>query len=477
MEAASKLKPCFLMDGTGTVTPANASGMKDGAAAVVLMKSETGNCGLTPLAQIGSWAQADVEPSVMGIGPAPAIKQAAAKAGWSLEDVDVFEISEAFAALSVAIAKELGLNPEKVNTEGGATALGHPLGASGCPILVTLLHTLEHKGGHRGVAALRAMAQVLRGTMTDFPGFDERADAETLRKAMKGLGTDEESILTLLTSCSNAQRQEIAVAFKTLFGRDLLDDLKSELTGNFEKLIVALMKPSRLYDAYELKHALKGAGTDEKVLTEIIASRTPEELRAIKQVYEEEYGSSLEDDVVGDTSGYYQRMLVVLLQANRDPDARIDEVQVEQDAQALFQAGELKWGTDEEKFITIFGTRSVSHLRRVFDKYMTISGFQIEETIDWETSGNLEQLLLAVVKSIRSIPAYLAETLYYAMKGAGTDDHTLIRVVVSRSEIDLYNIRKEFRKNFGTSLYSMIKGDTSGDYKKTLLLLCGGEDD
>uniref|UniRef100_A0A8C0YZQ0 Annexin n=1 Tax=Canis lupus familiaris TaxID=9615 RepID=A0A8C0YZQ0_CANLF len=246
-----------------------------------------------------------------------------------------------------------------------------------------------------------AMAQVLKGTVTPFPGFDERADAEVLRKAMKGLGTDEESILTLLTSRSNAQRQEIAAAFKTLFGRDLLDDLKSELTGKFEKLIVALMKPSRLYDAYELKHALK----------------------------------------------------------------------------ALFQAGELKWGTDEEKFITIFGTRSVSHLRRVFDKYMTISGFQIEETIDRETSGNLEQLLLAVVKSIRSIPAYLAETLYYAMKGAGTDDHTLIRVVVSRSEIDLFNIRKEFRKNFATSLYSMIKGDTSGDYKKALLMLCGGEDD
>ncbi|XP_022451968.1 annexin A5 isoform X3 [Neophocaena asiaeorientalis asiaeorientalis] len=325
-------------------------------------------------------------------------------------------------------------------------------------------------------AFLLMVSQALRGTVTDFPGFDERADAETLRKAMKGLGTDEESILTLLTSRSNAQRQEIAMAFKTLFGRDLLDDLKSELTGKFEKLIVALMKPSRLYDAYELKHALKGAGTNEKVLTEIIASRTPEELRAIKQVYEEEYGSSLEDDVVGDTSGYYQRMLVVLLQANRDPDAGIDEAQVEQDAQALFQAGELKWGTDEEKFITIFGTRSVSHLRRVFDKYMTISGFQIEETIDRETSGNLEQLLLAVVKSIRSIPAYLAETLYYAMKGAGTDDHTLIRVVVSRSEIDLFNIRKEFRKNFATSLYSMIKGDTSGDYKKALLLLCGEDD-
>lgn len=155
LESVSKLKPYFITDGTGTVTAANASGINDGAAAVVLMKkSEADNRGLTPLAQIVSWSQAGVEPSIMGIGPIPAIKQAVTKAGWSLEDVDVFEINEAYAALSVAIAKELGLNPDKVNIEGGAIALGHPLGASGCRILVTLLHTLERTGGRRGVAAL-----------------------------------------------------------------------------------------------------------------------------------------------------------------------------------------------------------------------------------------------------------------------------------------------------------------------------------
>ncbi|XP_036270907.1 acetyl-CoA acetyltransferase, cytosolic isoform X2 [Pipistrellus kuhlii] len=116
IEALSKLKPYFLTDGTGTVTPANASGINDGAAAVVLMKkSEAESRGLTPLAEIVSWSQVGVEPSVMGTGPIPAIKQAVAKAGWSLEDVDVFEINEAFAAISVAITKELGLNPEKVN--------------------------------------------------------------------------------------------------------------------------------------------------------------------------------------------------------------------------------------------------------------------------------------------------------------------------------------------------------------------------
>ncbi|XP_028599906.2 annexin A5 [Podarcis muralis] len=321
------------------------------------------------------------------------------------------------------------------------------------------------------------MAKYTKGTVKDFPGFDARADAEVLRKAMKGLGTDEEPIVKILTSRSNKQRQEIAVEFKTLFGRDLVDDLKSELTGKFERLMVALMRPARLFDAHALKHAIKGAGTDEKVLTEILASRTPAEIRNIKQVYQEEYEADLEDHVTSDTSGFYQRMLVVLLQANRDPDGQVNEALVEKDAQELFRAGELKWGTDEEKFITILGTRSVTHLRKVFDKYMTISGFQIEETIDRETSGPLEKLLLAVVKSVRSVPAYLAESLFYAMKGAGTDDDTLIRIVVSRSEIDLLDIRQAFRRNFAKSLYHAIQKDTSGDYRKGLLLLCGGEDD
>ncbi|XP_004701979.1 acetyl-CoA acetyltransferase, cytosolic [Echinops telfairi] len=155
MEAVSKLKPYFITDGTGTVTPANASGMNDGAAAVVLMSKSTAvNRGLAPLAEIVSWSQVGVDPSVMGTGPIPAIRQAVSKAGWSLEDVDTFEVNEAFAVFSVVIAKELGLSPEKINIQGGAIALGHPLGASGCRILVTLLHTLERTGGRRGVAAL-----------------------------------------------------------------------------------------------------------------------------------------------------------------------------------------------------------------------------------------------------------------------------------------------------------------------------------
>uniref|UniRef100_A0A8C5F2U9 Acetyl-CoA acetyltransferase 2 n=2 Tax=Gopherus TaxID=38771 RepID=A0A8C5F2U9_9SAUR len=155
LETVAKLKPCFLTDGTGTVTAANASGVNDGAAAVILMKeSEAARRGLTPLAQIVSWAQVGLDPSIMGVGPISAIKKAVDKAGWTMDEVDLFEINEAYTSLAAVIAKELKLNPEKVNIEGGAVALGHPLGASGCRILVTLLYALERTAGKRGVAAL-----------------------------------------------------------------------------------------------------------------------------------------------------------------------------------------------------------------------------------------------------------------------------------------------------------------------------------
>lgn len=153
LEAMEKLRPAFVK--TGSVTAANASGLNDGAAALVLMSTDEAKArGLEPLARIVSWASAGVDPSIMGTGPIPASKKALETAGWTVADLDLIESNEAFAAQSLCVVKELGLDPAKVNVNGGAIAIGHPIGASGARILTTLLHELKRSGGKRGLATL-----------------------------------------------------------------------------------------------------------------------------------------------------------------------------------------------------------------------------------------------------------------------------------------------------------------------------------
>lgn len=152
-EGLSGLRPAFKKD--GTVTAANASGINDGAAAVVLMRaSEAQKRGLAPLAKIVSWATAGVDPSIMGTGPIPASKKALEKAGWSVSDLDLVESNEAFAAQACSVMQELGLDAEKTNVNGGAIALGHPIGASGTRILTTLLHEMARRDAKKGLATL-----------------------------------------------------------------------------------------------------------------------------------------------------------------------------------------------------------------------------------------------------------------------------------------------------------------------------------
>ena len=153
LEGIQGLKPAFTKD--GSVTAANASGLNDGAAALVLMSAEeAAKRGLKPLARIASWANAGVEPEIMGTGPIPASRKALEKAGWSISDLDLVESNEAFAAQSLCVVRELGLDSAKVNVNGGAIAIGHPIGASGARILTTLLHELKRSGGKKGLATL-----------------------------------------------------------------------------------------------------------------------------------------------------------------------------------------------------------------------------------------------------------------------------------------------------------------------------------
>ena len=153
IDAMQKLKPAF--DKDGTVTAANASGINDGAAGALLMsEAEATRRGITPLARIVSWATAGVDPSIMGTGPIPASQKALEKAGWKVDDLDLVEANEAFAAQACAVNKGMGWNPDIVNVNGGAIAIGHPIGASGARVFNTLVHELRRRGGGKGLATL-----------------------------------------------------------------------------------------------------------------------------------------------------------------------------------------------------------------------------------------------------------------------------------------------------------------------------------
>ncbi|KAJ3608363.1 hypothetical protein NHX12_025411 [Muraenolepis orangiensis] len=320
------------------------------------------------------------------------------------------------------------------------------------------------------------VAKGFRGSIKDFPGADPLRDVEVLRKAMKGFGTDESAIIELLGNRSMKQRVPLVPAYKTTYGKDLFHDLKSELTGNFESLVIAMLKKPTVFDAAELREAIKGAGTDEACLIEILSSRTNAEILEINQIYKAEYGKTLEDAISNDTSGHFRRLLVSLCQGNRDERENVDVSVAKQDAQKLYAAGENKVGTDESQFNAILCARSKPHLRAVFNEYQQMSGRDIVKSICREMSGNVENGMVAVVKCIRNTPAYFAERLHKAMQGAGTKDQTLIRIMVSRSEKDMLDIRQEYVRTYGKSLYTHISGDTSGDYQKLLLKLCGGSD-
>ncbi|XP_032513525.2 annexin B9-like isoform X1 [Danaus plexippus] len=303
--------------------------------------------------------------------------------------------------------------------------------------------------------------------------FDPRDDAAVLRKAMKGFGTDEKAIIQVLTRRSNEQRLRIAFEFKTLYGKDLVSDLKSETTGKFEDIVVALMTPLPQFYAKELHDATAGIGTDEDVLIEVMCTMSNHEINVIKQAYTAIYGTLLEDDLRGDTSGNFKRLMTSLCMGNRSENFHVDQNQAREDARSLLQAGELRLGTDESVFNAVLCSRSFPQLAAIFQEYQFLTGHDIDDAIKAEFSGDLEKALRAIVKVVRNKPLFFAERLHKSMKGLGTNDRQLIRIMVTRCEVDLGDIADMFQSKYGETLQSWIEGDCSGHYKKCLLGLLG----
>lgn len=307
-----------------------------------------------------------------------------------------------------------------------------------------------------------------RGSATILPqdDFDAQSCAETLKEAMDGCGTNEESIINTLASISNTQRQEIADHYSQAAMGDLMEDLKSELSGDLENVIVGMMMPRFEYDAKCLRGAMKGMGTDESVLVEIMCSRINEEIEEIKAAYNKRYDRDLESDLVSETSGNFENLMRSQCNAGREDS--YDDNSAYEDASAMFEAGEGQLGTDESKFMSIICQRSYPHLRKVFKQYQAISdGKDIEDAVQSEFSGPLQEGLLAIIRYAKFPPSFFAQKLHEAISGGGTDEDTLTRVIVSRSEIDLANIKYMYAKFYEQSLKDAIEGDV-GDRKSVV---------
>ena len=296
-----------------------------------------------------------------------------------------------------------------------------------------------------------------------------QADADALKNAFKGIGCDKKTVVDITVNRTNAQRLQIKEAYKASYGRDLMKDLKSELHNHLEDAILALYTDPIEYDADELRAAMKGIGTNEDTLIEIICSRPPHVLKAIIAKFKEKYNRDLEKDVKSETSGTLRKLLIALLQCSRSTNTTPNQAQCAQIAQEIYNAGEKKLGTDESIFNKYFCTLSPHELAAVSREYHKLTGHTILQAIDKEFSGDSKKTLRTIVYATLSPSEYFATRVNYAVKGLGTKDHILIRVLVTRSEIDMPQIKQYYKQLFGKDMVTDVKNDISGDYQKLMV--------
>jgi annexin A7/11 len=299
---------------------------------------------------------------------------------------------------------------------------------------------------------------------------DVSSDVSELHQALKCI-TDKKRLIQVLCKRTSKQRVEIAKAYKTCYDKDLIDVVKRKFRGDFLNLLVALITPIHEFYCRELYDSLNGAGTDEEALIQILITLSNRELYDICQRYTKNFGRALEKDLRADTCGNFRKLVVSLSNGTRDLSNVLDLYTARVDALELKRAGIDKWGTDGATFNRILCLRNCDQIRLIAQEYEFVTGHPLEKDIEKEFSGDIERGLLAIVRFSENRGHYFARCLHRAMAGIGTDDKSLIRLIVTRSEIDMLDIKEEFQSKYGKSLKAFISSDTSGSYRKALLTL------
>ena len=297
-------------------------------------------------------------------------------------------------------------------------------------------------------------------------------DAADLRKAMKGLGTDEATIIKIIANRTNQQRQLIKQSFAKQFNRDLIKDLKSELSGKFEDTVMALFMEPIEYDCRTLKDAMKGIGTDEDTLIEILSTRPFWYIQQMHKKYRQIFGKELVSDIMNDLGGDLRKVILSIVQGARSENLSPNQIVCKNKAEELYKAGEAKLGTNESIFYKILTESSPAEIACIAMEYEKISKNSLLTAIDKEFSGDMKKLLHTIVYAIINPSEYFATRVYKAVKGLGTNNKLLIRILVTRDEIDMPQIKEAYKRLYNKDMVEAVKSDTSGDYKKLLVELC-----
>ena len=297
--------------------------------------------------------------------------------------------------------------------------------------------------------------------------------AEDLRKAMEGFGTDEEHLILVVTSNKTQERLKIKKAYEEKYKKNLIDDLKSELSGKFEDAMVALFKEPVEYDCECIYNAMKGAGTDENCLIEVIASRPNWLLEKIKKKYSELYKKELVEDIKADTSGDFQKILEGILRCKRSEVKEINKENCEKIAKELSETKEEGWVVNDESsaFYNYIVNSSPKELSAIAREYYRLSGKTIIDGIENNFKGDAKDLLKSILYSLVSPSEYFATRIKKAIEGFGTDNKTLIRILITRCEVDMNIIKKYYKQLYKKDMIEDIKNDISGDYQKLMIEL------
>ena len=306
--------------------------------------------------------------------------------------------------------------------------------------------------------------------MTQF--FNPAQDAQQLKEALEK-PRNIDTIISIAAHRSNAQRQQIVQAYYNENKKNIRDDFRSVFSGNFQEALVSLFYEPVDYDCHQIYSAMKGIGTNEDTLIEIIGTRSNERINQIKQEYFQIYKKDLEAEIDSETSKKKKKILLALLKGERNVNPIPDEQECGYCAKRLYNTQKEKKDNLQDAYLEIFTKKSREELANISRQYYSWYNKTLMEEIERLFSSDTRRIFKAIIYSLLSPSEYFAYRLNKAMKGISTKDTILIRVLVTRDEIDISRIKRYFNQLYNKTLYDAVKKAVSGDYQKLLLELIG----